>query len=105
MPRRLSSNRSIPSLALAAVFAAAATSPAWAQSAKPVSPVIKINQAAATDPIETTALRGSLSMLSGSGGNITVLAGKQGKLLVDAGIAVSRPRLEAALDALGKTPI
>jgi len=105
MTSRLLSNRSILSFALATVVAASATNAAWAQTAKPVSPVIKINQAAATDPIETTALRGSLSMLSGSGGNITVLAGKQGKLLVDAGIAVSRPRVEAALDALGKTPI
>jgi len=73
--------------------------------AKPVSPVIMINKAAATTPIETTPLRGPLSMLSGSGGNITVLSGKQGKLMVDAGIAVSRPRIEAALTAISNAPI
>ncbi|UPG92127.1 MBL fold metallo-hydrolase [Luteibacter aegosomaticola] len=93
------------SFALLAV-ATTMTCAAWAQdAAKPTSPVIKINAAAATAPIETTPLRGSLSMLSGSGGNITVLTGKQGKLMVDAGIAVSRPRVEAAVNALGKGPI
>src|SRR5205823_6202993 len=55
----------------------------------------------ATTPITVEPLRDGLSMLSGSGGNITVLAGKKGKLLVDAGIAVSRPRVEAAIDKLG----
>ena len=73
--------------------------------AKPVSPVIMINKAAATAPIESTPLRGSLTMLSGSGGNITVLTGKQGKLMVDAGIAVSRPRVEAALAKISSAPI
>lgn len=79
--------------------------PKTAAAEQAVSPVIKINQAAATSPIEATPLRGPLTMLSGSGGNITVLNGKQGKLLVDAGIAVSRPRIEAALTSIGKTPI
>jgi glyoxylase-like metal-dependent hydrolase (beta-lactamase superfamily II) len=71
---------------------------------KQVSPVIKINEAARTTPITTTPLRGPLTMLSGSGGNITVLTGKQGKFMVDAGIAVSRPRLEKALQDLGNLP-
>lgn len=81
------------------------SSVAIGQAAKPVSPVIKINEAAATTPIESTPLRGPLTMLSGSGGNITVLNGKEGQLMVDAGIAVSRPRVEAALRALGPGPI
>ena len=89
-----------------ALVAGMASGPVWADGpAKPVSPVIMINKAAATTPIDTTPLRGSLSMLSGSGGNITVLNGKQGKLMVDAGIAVSRPRVEAALAAIGSAPI
>lgn len=72
---------------------------------KPVSPVVKINEAAATTPITATPLRGPLTMLSGSGGNITVLNGKQGKLMVDAGIGVSRPHIEAALKAISGQPI
>ena len=84
----------------AALTMAWTSTPALAQ-AKPISPVIKINEAAAVTPITVDTLRDGLSMLSGSGGNITVLAGKEGKLLVDAGIAVSRPRVEAAIDKLG----
>ena len=90
---------------LSVLFLGAASTVAGQTSAKPVSPVIKINQAAATAAIETTPLRGPLNMLSGSGGNITVLTGKDGKLMVDAGIAVSRPRIEAALAAIGHAPI
>src|SRR4051812_42273130 len=78
---------------------------AQAPATKPISPVIKINQAAVTAPIESTPLRGPLTMLSGSGGNITVLNGKEGKLMVDAGIAVSRPRIEAALNAISAARI
>lgn len=70
-----------------------------------VSPVIKINEEAAKAPIQTTEVRAGIDVLSGSGGNIGVVTGTNGKLMVDAGIAVSKPRVEAALDALGKQPI
>jgi len=104
---RISLKEALLSSAVAlAMMAGAASGPVWAQAApNPNSPVVKINAAAATAKIETTPLRGPLSMLSGSGGNITVLTGKQGKLMVDAGIAVSRPRIEEALTALGKGPV
>jgi glyoxylase-like metal-dependent hydrolase (beta-lactamase superfamily II) len=69
--------------------------------AQAVSPVIKINEAAAKAEITVEPLRNGLSVLMGSGGNITVLVAREGKLMVDAGIAVSQPRLEAALDKLG----
>ncbi|SEN12766.1 Glyoxylase, beta-lactamase superfamily II [Luteibacter sp. UNCMF331Sha3.1] len=91
------------SIAAAIAFAIVASSVHAAD--KPVSPVIKINEAAATAPIEKTPLRGPLTMLSGSGGNITVLTGKDGKLLVDAGIGVSRPRVEAALKSISAAPL
>ncbi len=44
-------------------------------------------------------------MLEGSGGNIAVLAGDDGQLLVDAGITASRPRLTEALKSLSSNPI
>ncbi|HSE20611.1 MAG TPA: hypothetical protein VLB68_03110 [Pyrinomonadaceae bacterium] len=69
------------------------------------SPVIQINEAAARAEITVQPLRGNISVLMGSGGNITVLTGPEGKLLIDAGIAVSRPRLQAALDGITKAPI
>jgi glyoxylase-like metal-dependent hydrolase (beta-lactamase superfamily II) len=44
-------------------------------------------------------------MLDGSGGNITVLTGPDGKVLVDAGIPASRAALTKVLDGLGSQPI
>lgn len=73
--------------------------------AEAVSPVVKINEAAAKAEITVQPLRRNISVLTGSGGNITVLTGPAGKLLVDAGIAVSRPRIEAALDGISDSPI
>jgi glyoxylase-like metal-dependent hydrolase (beta-lactamase superfamily II) len=64
-----------------------------------------IKDSAATSPITTTKLRNNISVLEGSGGNIAVLTGPDGKLLVDAGIGVSRPRLTKALAELGNEPI
>ena len=44
-------------------------------------------------------------MLSGSGGNIGVLAGPDGLFMVDAGIAVSKRKIEAALRSVGSGPV
>jgi glyoxylase-like metal-dependent hydrolase (beta-lactamase superfamily II) len=73
--------------------------------AQAVSPVTKINEAAAEADISVQSLRGNVSVLTGSGGNITVLTGGDGKLMVDAGIGVSRPKVQAALDGLGPAPV
>ena len=51
-----------------------------------------IKDSAATSPIVTHKLRNNISVLEGSGGNIAVLTGPDGKVLIDAGIGVSRPR-------------
>lgn len=64
-----------------------------------------IKDSAATSPITTTKLRNNISVLEGSGGNIAVLTGPDGKLLVDGGIGVSRPQLSKALAELGNEPI
>ena len=85
-----------------------AVSAAWPAAvgvfAQEKSPVIKINEEAARADIAVEGLRGNISVLSGSGGNIVVFSTPEGKLLVDAGIAVSRPKIEAALAALGPAP-
>jgi glyoxylase-like metal-dependent hydrolase (beta-lactamase superfamily II) len=44
-------------------------------------------------------------MLDGSGGNIAVLQGRDGKLLVDGGIGVSKPHVLAALNSISDDPI
>jgi glyoxylase-like metal-dependent hydrolase (beta-lactamase superfamily II) len=73
--------------------------------AQATSPVTKINEAAAKADISLQQLRGNISVLMGSGGNIVVFTSAEGKLLVDAGIAVSRPRIQAALDSISQAPL
>ena len=64
-----------------------------------------IKDSAAVSPIVTHRLRDNISVLEGSGGNVAVLTGPDGKVLVDAGISVSRPRVTSALAGLGADPI
>jgi glyoxylase-like metal-dependent hydrolase (beta-lactamase superfamily II) len=67
--------------------------------------VDKIRDAAASAEITTSRLRGDLWALSGSGGNVAAITGEDGKLLVDAGITATRPRIEGALAKIGSQPI
>jgi glyoxylase-like metal-dependent hydrolase (beta-lactamase superfamily II) len=69
------------------------------------SPVITIVDAAKTAKITVTKLRGNISVLEGSGGNIATLTGPEGKLLVDAGIGVSKQNVLAALNSISADPI
>ncbi|SAL53518.1 beta-lactamase domain-containing protein [Caballeronia turbans] len=59
----------------------------------------------ADSDIVVQPLRGNITELMGSGGNITVLSGKEGKFLVDAGIGKSKNKLRAALDKIGPAPL
>ncbi|KLD65202.1 MBL fold metallo-hydrolase [Dyella japonica] len=88
-------------VALAGIVACSASAHAMASPEDTTSPVIAINKAAETTPIKTNAIRGSISELDGSGGNIVVLTGKDGAFMVDAGIALSKDRLLPALHQLG----
>lgn len=69
------------------------------------SPVAKINEAAAKAQITTTALKDHISMLEGSGGNIGVLTGGDGKFMIDGGIALSKAQITAALAAISDAPL
>src|ERR1700716_357139 len=64
-----------------------------------------IKDSAAASPIVTHKLRNNISVLEGSGGNIAVLTAPDGKVLIDAGISVSRAQLTKALAELGADPI
>jgi glyoxylase-like metal-dependent hydrolase (beta-lactamase superfamily II) len=64
-----------------------------------------IKDSAAVSPIVPHKLRNNITVLEGSGGNIAVLTGPDGKLLIDAGIRVSRPQLTKALADLGADPV
>ena len=50
-------------------------------------------------------LRRDVSVLEGSGGNIAVLTGADGKVFIDAGITASRPRILEAANSLSQDPI
>jgi glyoxylase-like metal-dependent hydrolase (beta-lactamase superfamily II) len=64
-----------------------------------------IRDDAAKAPINVHKLRGKVSILEGSGGNIAVMTGADGKVFIDAGITASRPRILEAANALSRDPI
>lgn len=61
--------------------------------------------AAAEAKITVRPIRRNITVLEGSGGNIAVLTGRDGKLLVDAGFGVSRPAISGALRSIAADPI
>ena len=77
----------------------------FAQAGQPPAMVLEARKNAATAKITTQKLRGNVNVLIGSGGNIAVLPGPQGKLLVDTGISTSRPQITEALAAISPDPI
>ena len=74
-------------------------------SAENESPVTVIRHAAATAKIAVHKLRDGVSVLTGSGGNITVLTGPDGTILIDAGITASKPRIVEALTSIDPSPV
>ncbi|SEO12551.1 Glyoxylase, beta-lactamase superfamily II [Mucilaginibacter gossypiicola] len=69
------------------------------------SPVVTIINAAKTAKVTVTPLRKNISMLEGSGGNIAVLNGPEGKLMVDGGIGVSKANVLEALNSISANPV
>lgn len=61
--------------------------------------------AGARTPVKTTPLAPGISMLHGVGGNIIVLTGPDGKLMVDASVPTAAPHVKQAMDALGNWPL
>jgi glyoxylase-like metal-dependent hydrolase (beta-lactamase superfamily II) len=59
----------------------------------------------ATAKITVQPLRRKVSLLVGPGGNIAVLTGPDGKLVVDAEIVTARPNVSAALASISPDPI
>jgi glyoxylase-like metal-dependent hydrolase (beta-lactamase superfamily II) len=64
-----------------------------------------IKDSAAASPITVHRLRNNISVLEGSGGNVAVLSGPEGKLLVDAGISVSQPQMTKRLGEISADPV
>jgi len=60
---------------------------------------------AADATVTVQKLRGNVRVLMGAGGNIAVLPGRDGKLLIDAGFAGARPKIASALESISSDPI
>jgi glyoxylase-like metal-dependent hydrolase (beta-lactamase superfamily II) len=60
---------------------------------------------AAKAKVTVQNLRRNISVLLGAGGNIAVLTGPDGKLLIDAEIVTARPNVEKALASINADPI
>jgi glyoxylase-like metal-dependent hydrolase (beta-lactamase superfamily II) len=69
------------------------------------SPVNMIIDEASKSPVTVQKLKGKLTLIKGSGGNIVVMAGNKAKLMVDAGINVSESKMKAALATLNNAPL
>ena len=67
--------------------------------------VLAARKRAGTANITVQALRGNVNALIGSGGNIAVLSGTDGKLIIDSGYATSRARITEALAKINPAPI
>jgi glyoxylase-like metal-dependent hydrolase (beta-lactamase superfamily II) len=66
-------------------------------------PVQQIRLAAARDPVRVQHLRGNVSVLSGSGGNVVALVAARGIVLIESGVV--GPKIAAALASLGSAPV
>ena len=72
---------------------------------QPTDAIAAMRAGGATVKITVQPARRNVSVLMGSGGNIAVLTGKDGKLLVDSGFASSQPQITQALAGLSSDPI
>lgn len=78
---------------------------AQAQQAAPVDQLAAFRAQTAATPIEALKLSDTLTMLSGPGGNVVVLNGPDGKIVVDTFILGAWPALKQRLDGMGNAPI
>ena len=67
--------------------------------------VVASRKAGETANVTVQALRRNVSALIGSGGNIAVLPGDDGKLIIDSGLLGTRGKIDAALSSLSSDPI
>src|ERR1700737_2972430 len=76
------------------------------QGAAPAAdPLAMIRAQIGAMPIQTQKLGESLTLLSGPGGNVVVLNGAEGKIVVDTFLSPAWPRLKETLDGLGNAPL
>jgi glyoxylase-like metal-dependent hydrolase (beta-lactamase superfamily II) len=87
----------------AALMLADATADAAAQEADLTTAQMRLG--GKTAKLSIQSLRDNVSLISGSGGNVLLLAGADGKLVVDSGLATSRPQMSTALKSISTKPL
>src|ERR1700676_2012205 len=75
------------------------------QAAPAGDPLAAIRAQIGAIPIQTQKLADNLTMLSGPGGNVLVLNGTDGKIVVDTFLSPAWPKLKETLDGLGNAPL
>ncbi len=85
----------------------AAATPRFARPipAAPLAGVVEARLRFAKTPIETVKLSENLTLLMGPGGNVVVLNGKDGKLLVDTFTQGAWDRFKMTLDGISNAPL
>jgi glyoxylase-like metal-dependent hydrolase (beta-lactamase superfamily II) len=85
---------------------AATLSPNWidAQTVPANDHLAQERAPAVTTPITITKLYDNVHLLQGSGGNMVVQTGSDGKLLIDSSYSTAAPRLRASLASLSNDP-
>jgi cyclase len=77
---------------------------AWPAAAQATDALAERRMQMAAAPIQTQKLTDALTMLSGPGGNVVVLNGRDGKVVVDSFVQPAWDKLKQALDASSKDP-
>jgi glyoxylase-like metal-dependent hydrolase (beta-lactamase superfamily II) len=88
-----------------AVARAATPRPAQQPSARPQDPVAAFRAQLGAIPIQTQNLAENVTLLAGPGGNVVVLHGTDGMVVVDTFVAPAWPKFRESLTALGKAPV
>jgi glyoxylase-like metal-dependent hydrolase (beta-lactamase superfamily II) len=74
-------------------------------AAAPADMVEQMKAQMSAIPLQTLKLRDNIHMLFGPGGNMVVLDGPDGKILVDASFEKVAPKIKQVLDGLGGAPL
>jgi len=75
------------------------------QQSSPADPVAAFRAQMGANPIQAQKLADNLTMLSGPGGNVCVLNGPDGKLVVDTFVQPAWPKLKESLDTISSAPV
>src|ERR1700730_8139658 len=78
---------------------------AYSRQEPAADPLAAVRAQMGAAPIQSQKLAANLTLLSGPGGNVVVLNGADGKILVDTFLSPAWPKLKENLDGIGNAPV